>query len=107
LVTEENNRYQTNHCLVGYILGEQWGLPPHLTNVIRTHHDLRNFSAPGQEMPDRTPLALHALLLLSEWVCGEVPNQEWSTMKPTLCTFLGLDESALARLRAAVPSFDD
>jgi putative nucleotidyltransferase with HDIG domain len=35
----EENLLNTNHCLVGGYAAQQWNLPPHITEVIRSHHN--------------------------------------------------------------------
>jgi len=38
----EDERYSTNHAVVGYYMARSWHLPAHLTNVIQRHHDYDN-----------------------------------------------------------------
>lgn len=99
LVEAENMRYQTNHCIVGYLMAEQWHLPEYLCAVIRTHHDLEGFNHPGEHTRERLSPACHAVLSLAEFITGEVMSNEWPATEQVLCRFIGLQANALNQLK--------
>lgn len=41
----EDERHGTNHAVVGGLLANNWQLPPHLRDAIRSHHDLSVFNS--------------------------------------------------------------
>ncbi len=108
LVVAEQERYGTNHCLVGSLLCEGWRFPQVLCHVILTHHQPRRFIKPGKKAKARKALLLRAILNISDWVTGESTEAEWQLVRTEIQGFFNLEETELLslkkRVQTAVPS---
>ncbi|MBF0611530.1 MAG: HDOD domain-containing protein [Magnetococcales bacterium] len=99
LVSAEDERYHTNHCVVGYLLCESWNLPKHLCEVIRNHHHMVDFTKPGKKSANRRTMTLHGILKLAEQITGELSYVEWVRMKDDLFRFFNIGDSQVAQLQ--------
>lgn len=101
----EDERYPTNHVVVGALLGRDWHLPDHVVWAIRFHHDYSIFTAarPGITAEVR---ALVAIRLLSEHVVARFLNHgddaEWGRDKATALQHLGWVERDVDDLMRAM-----
>lgn len=102
LVAAEDDRFGTNHCLVGFVLCEDWQLPRPLCEAIRNHHQDRGLTRAGKKVKNRKTLALQAILKLSEWIAGELSVHEWESAREDLLGFLDMDDRQLEQLRNKV-----
>lgn len=102
LIKAEDDRFRTNHCLVGYLLCEQWKLPRAICDAIRDHHRFTDFVKPGKKVKDRRTLTLQAILKLAEWINGELSVQEWEEVRDSLLRFLDMGDAELEQLRTKV-----
>lgn len=98
LLGAERRQYQTDHSLIGYVLCEQWQLPPHLCEVIRDHHQLRGFAKAGKKVANRRRIALILVLKLAEKFTGEMTAEEWLDLQEEVLAALGMDAVAVDRL---------
>lgn len=60
----ETNRYNTNHCVMSYMMAKSWGLSDTIRAVVLNHHDI---SLGALKDPDQRYLS--AVLFLSEFIC--------------------------------------
>ncbi len=60
----ETDRYNTNHCIMGYIMAKSWGLSDTVLSVILNHH---NISMRALKDPVRRKLL--GILFLAEFIC--------------------------------------
>jgi len=104
LVKAEDDRFRTNHCLVGFLLCEDWQLPEPLCEAIRNHHQDPGFPRAGKKVKGRKTLTLQAILKLSEWISGELSVNEWESVRGSLLGFLEMDDTQLEQLRDNVQS---
>ncbi len=102
LVAAEDDRFGTNHCLVGFLLCEDWQLPEPLCQAILEHHRDLEFSRAGKKAKIRKTLTLQSILKLSEWINGELSVKEWESVRGGLLDFLDMDDTQLAQLRDKV-----
>lgn len=59
----EQERYQTDHATIGYLLARTWRLPEHVSEAIRSHHEHELWAAEGPSLPaDSARLIACALL---------------------------------------------
>ncbi|WP_082872193.1 HDOD domain-containing protein, partial [Oleiphilus sp. HI0117] len=65
----ENEKFNTNHCVVGYFTAKSWNLPEHICQVIAEHHNTKQVFAvkDGKNQQQKTLLAV---LKLAEHICG-------------------------------------
>ncbi|MBF0565747.1 MAG: HDOD domain-containing protein [Nitrospirae bacterium] len=59
----ENEKFETNHCVAGYLITTSWHLPESITNAILYHHYIKM-----DIHEDLATKTLSALLLFSEFV---------------------------------------
>lgn len=81
IIDLENDRYDTNHAVVGYWLCRAWGLPDDIAEIVAQHHGLgeilpgRTLSAPDREKIPGLAAGL-ATIALAESVCGVVGTKK-------------------------------
>lgn len=88
----EDERYHTNHVIIGALLGRNWYLPEHVVWAIRYHHEYSIFSTPRQRATPEVCL-LVAIRLLSEHIVARFLNYpdepEWEHAKEVALSHLG------------------
>ncbi|MEZ5613701.1 MAG: HDOD domain-containing protein [Rhodocyclaceae bacterium] len=88
----EDERYQTNHVIVGALLARGWHLPDRVAWAIRYHHQPAIFSAPGRHATPDVCL-LVAIRLISEHIVarflGYPDDAEWEQNKEAALGHLG------------------
>ncbi len=88
----EDERYGTNHIVVGALLGRNWYLPERVVWAVRYHHDFSVFGAPRERATPDVCL-LVAIRLLSEHVVarflGFADDAEWDQFKDAALGHLG------------------
>jgi len=102
LVAAEDDRFRTNHCLVGFLLCEDWQLPKPLCQAILNHHQDPGFIRAGKKAKNRKTLTLQAILKLAEWINGELSVNEWEGVRGGLLGFFDMDDTQLEQLRDKV-----
>ncbi|MBF0368406.1 MAG: HDOD domain-containing protein [Magnetococcales bacterium] len=99
LIQAEEERYRTNHCLVGYQLCESWQLPEHLCQVVRVHHQARTFTKAGSKVKNRRAATLQGILNIAEGICDQFSSQEWNHLQGEVLSFFDIGEGDLAALQ--------
>ncbi len=93
----EEERHGTNHAVIGYLLGRNWGLPENLTRAILCHHDfsvLETGELPGESC------TLIGLGLVAERVVGSflrvnAEEGDWVKGKAIVARYFGLSDMDL------------
>jgi HD-like signal output (HDOD) protein len=92
LVAHEEERYRTNHAVVGFYLSSQWHLPKSMCELILRHHDRTIFD----EQTDPESLLTLATLKMAENIVHThkrfVAAPDWPYMKSQILAILELDE---------------
>ena len=97
----EDERHDTNHATLGYLVARSWFLPSPLCEAIRYHHDASVFS-------DKTSIPPQALTLVSISHLAEHfhdqymrmrSNPEWERVREMVLEHLGLQETDYFDLR--------
>ena len=88
----EDERYHTNHVIVGALLARNWYLTDQVVWAVRYHHDTSIFSRPGRHAtPDVCQLV--AVRLISEHIVarflGYPDDAEWGQAKESALDLLG------------------
>lgn len=103
--TLENERYGTNHTVVGAILARNWQLPPFLISAIREHHNVEVLT----DLSSETAIEVHAMtaisLLAHHLISGffNAPEEaEWLEHGASALKLLGFDDDELDELRNEV-----
>ena len=92
----ENEKFNTNHCVIGYYTSKSWNLPTLICQVIAEHHNThRIFSQKdGRNQQMKTLLAI---LKVAEHICGNYrifghqdTDSEWDNSADDILEHLGL-----------------
>jgi len=92
----EDERYQTNHAVIGFYMASSWHLSPANKAAINSHHNVdeilgKNVPA-GREVETR--LAILKLAEHAEHLCNrpQAHDPEWAQLGPQIIDYLGLSE---------------
>ena len=108
VVDTENERFDTNHAVVGYFTAKSWRLPEHVTNAIANHHNaLAIFQDDsGRNAPLKNMLAV---LKMAEHVCeshrvlgNEPVDHEWNSIGPLVLDYVGLSDYDFENLKESI-----
>jgi len=103
----ENEKFNTNHCVVGYYTSKSWNLPDHICQVIAEHH---NTNAIFNVKDGRNQLqkTLLAILKVAEHICGnykvlgeQETDVEWDNSQKDILEHLGLTNYDIDDLKEA------
>ena len=103
----ENEKFNTNHCVVGYYTSKSWNLPDHICQVIAEHHNTNAiFSVKdGRNQLQKTLLAI---LKVAEHICGnykvlgeQETDVEWDNSQKDILEHLGLTNYDIDDLKKA------
>jgi len=89
----EDNRYQTNHAVIGYFVASSWNLPKNLCNLILRHHDpafLEDVTVDTLQK-DLYALAKIASNSLNQYKFMK-DDSEWYLAKENVLGYLGISE---------------
>ncbi len=93
----ENQNYNCNHAVIGYLIAKSWHLPQEIRNVIRDHHNLEQLTLGLSEETNTN--TLRVILKISEYISnahqvlgGHPVNHEWDKIKPYVLEYLGFSE---------------
>lgn len=91
----EDERHQTNHATIGYLLAKSWNLPKNLCSAIRFHHDFEMISESHAILPTESQ-NLIAIALLAERIIqlhsGKAASAEWDKGGKAALHHLGLSQ---------------
>jgi HD-like signal output (HDOD) protein len=97
----EDERYRTNHVVVGALLARNWYLTADTVWAIRYQHDMSIFAVPN-EHATRPVRSLVAMGSVSEHIVagflGYPDDAEWIRVRAAVLSYLTLDESGLDRV---------
>jgi len=103
----ENEKFNTNHCVVGYYTGKSWNLPNHICQVIGEHHNTKTIfkTKDGRNQQQKTLLAI---LKVAEHICGNYKvlgsqdtDPEWDDSQDDILEHLGLTNYDIDDLKEA------
>lgn len=104
IVDVENERFKTNHAVLGYYTAKSWKLPAHISDAIATHHNLVQIFADGKAEDNPTNTLL-AILKIASHLCGafhmiggQNVDHEWEAVQPALLAYTGLVEDDIQNL---------
>jgi len=107
VIDVENEKFNTNHCVVGYYTGKSWNLPSHLCQVIGEHHNTQKIfsTKDGRNQQQKTLLAI---LKVAEHICGnyrilgsQETDPEWDNSQDDILEHLGLTNYDIDDLKEA------
>ena len=109
VTTKDQNfeKFNTNHCVVGYYTARSWNLPNHLCLAIAEHHNTRQIfhNKDGRNQLQKTLLAI---LKVAEHICGNYKvlgkqdyDAEWEASEKDILEHLGLTNYDIDDLKEA------
>jgi HD-like signal output (HDOD) protein len=107
VIDYENEKFNTNHCVVGYYTARSWNLPNHLCLAIAEHHNTRQIfqNKDGRNQLQKTLLAI---LKVAEHICGNYKvlgkqnhDAEWEESQQDILEHLGLTNYDIDDLKEA------
>ena len=107
VIDYENEKFNTNHCVVGYYTARSWNLPNHLCLAIAEHHNTRQIfeTKDGRNQLQKTLLAI---LKVAEHICGNYKvlgkqshDAEWEYSEKDILEHLGLTSYDIDDLKEA------
>lgn len=75
-LSEEDKRFNADHCVVGYLVGRHWKLPDFICEAIRYHHDMMRLD----DHDARTMVAILQLAIYLYHRVMHVSYNEWPTI---------------------------
>jgi HD-like signal output (HDOD) protein len=96
----EQQRYQTDHTAVGYIVAKAWLLPDPICDAIHLHHDRRLFEQQTRETVGILPLIaiLKVASHLSHHIRGLSDADDWTILGPSILRYLGIGKDEFAEI---------
>jgi len=87
----EDEKFNADHCVVGYLVGRHWHLPEFICDAIRYHHHICDIG----DHQARSMVAILSLAIDIYYRDQRVPHPEWDLIKDDVLAELGLSDDAL------------
>lgn len=88
---DEDRRFSTDHCVVGYLVARHWRLPDFVADAIRHHHELQHLG----EHRVRSLVAILQLAIELHSREQRADNAEWHLSGEAVLEELGIDPGGL------------
>lgn len=107
VIDYENEKFNTNHCVVGYYMAKSWNLPNHICLAIAEHHNTKQIfdTKDGRNQLQKTLLAI---LKIAENICGnykvigkQETDIEWENSHKDILEHVGLTTYDIDDLKEA------
>ena len=106
LLKMEEEKFNTNHAVISYLVGRCWHLPEHICQVMLVHQDADVFTRAGEKNYSDEVLTLTAILRMAIYFSHSNRQLEdandWTTIKNDVMGYLGLTEAEFSDLEADV-----
>jgi HD-like signal output (HDOD) protein len=93
LTALEDQRYQTNHATIGFLVAKAWNMPEHICLAIQMHHEHIDFGSPLAGYDERI-LPLLAILKMAQHlnhICRNTQDSDgWTQMGASVLDYLGI-----------------
>lgn len=96
----EDERHNTNHATIGYLLSKNWNLSETVSLTVLHHHNLEVFTS-GESLPDEV-YSLIAIIHIAEALSDPTIMHEssiWKKNAPMLMDYVGISDQELKELR--------
>lgn len=87
----EDQQFNTDHCVVGYLVGKQWRLPEFILRGIRYHHEIESLSYPASTVVAILQMSTHIYNSINK----NPDDVEWSTSWESTIDELGISADGL------------
>lgn len=98
VIDAENQRYRTNHAVLGYYTARSWHLPKLICDAIADHHNVVNVFE-HESVNDAPKRSLLAVLKIAEYLCGNgmvlgktSDDVEWENVHQYIYELTGLGD---------------
>lgn len=88
---DEDRQYNTDHCVVGYLVGKQWKLPQFILRGIRFHHEILAVHNPARTVVALLQFSIHLYNVLLK----NADDEEWSKNWKECIEELGISQDGL------------
>jgi HD-like signal output (HDOD) protein len=112
LVDSENNRFDTNHAVVGYYVAKSWNLPRHICDAIAQHHNVQGVFSEDSSRDSKLKTLL-AILKMAEHICGcyrtlgqQDEDHEWASIQTCILEYVGFSEYDFDSLKDTIRDLD-
>lgn len=85
-LSEEDRKFNADHCVVGYLVAKYWNLPDFICDAIRNHHDIQRIGLHAS----RSMVAILQLAIEIYYRDQHVDNREWSLVRGEVLGELGV-----------------
>jgi HD-like signal output (HDOD) protein len=86
-LSDEDKRFHTDHCVVGYLVSKSWRLPEFIQRGIRFHHEIMAVSHPASTVVAILQISIHIYNLMDK----NNDDSEWA-----LCWQNAIDELGIS-----------
>lgn len=86
-LSEEDNRFNVDHCTVGYLVARHWGLPDFVCDAVRFHHEMPDERTVG---PSVTLVAIVQLASHFYHRLNHVDDPVWAKIGERVLSEVGL-----------------
>lgn len=93
-LSEEDARFNADHCVVGYLVGKHWKLPDFICDAIRHHHEINRLDTHAS----RTMVAILQLAIHLYHQDLHLVYADWPEVSKDVLDELGLGEDSLPEL---------
>lgn len=98
---EEDKRFSTDHCVVGFMVTKHWNLPEFICQAVRFHHELLSV--------DHAALTLVSILQMARHLhkkINRMPDEEWARNAAQVLEEIGVGkEGAVEFMEDVVEAF--
>lgn len=91
---KEDERFNADHCVIGYLVARHWKLPDFICDAIRFHHDMARINHHAA----RTMVAILQLAFHLYHHEQHLPSPEWPLVRNEVLDELGLGQDTLPEL---------
>ncbi len=97
-LAEEDRKFNTDHCVVGYLVGKNWRLPEFILRGIRFHHEIESVDYPASTVVAILQMATHLYNLSAK----DANDAEWDMCFPNVIAELGVSLEGLSEFEEDV-----
>lgn len=98
---EEDKRFSTDHCVVGFMVTKHWNLPEFICQAVRFHHELLSV--------DHAALTLVSILQMARHLhkkINRMPDEEWTRNSAQVLEEIGVGkEGAVEFMEDVIEAF--
>ena len=94
----EDKQFNTDHCVVGYLVGQHWRLPEFILRGIRYHHEIISVAQPAKTVVAILQMSTHLYNLLVK----SPHDSDWNACWQNCIYELGISKDGLKEFEEAI-----